>query len=235
MHNDYISLEQVGVSFGRGSARIHALSDITLQLAPEGLTLVIGPSGSGKTTLLSMLGCLLKPDTGFVSLLGNQLNKLSQKELCQLRNHQIGYVFQAFRLFKSLTALENVMLSLELAGVPRRATRTRAADALASIELGNKLHLKPDELSGGEKQRVAIARALTKNPPIILADEPTASLDATSGLQIAEMLQQIAERDRRVVIVVSHDPRLKAYAKRIIQIEDGRIISDSRKEQALDE
>ena len=127
------------------------------------------------------------------------------------------------------------MLSLELAGVPRRATRTRAADALASIELGNKLHLKPDELSGGEKQRVAIARALIKNPPIILADEPTASLDATSGLQIAEMLQQIAERDRRIVIVVSHDPRLKAYAKRIIQIEDGRIISDCRKEQTLDE
>ncbi len=231
MRDEQIILEQVKVSFGRGAARINALSDVTLTLAPGGLTLVMGPSGSGKTTLLSVLGCLLKPDAGAITLLGNKLSALTQTELGRLRQQYIGYVFQAFRLFHSLTALENVMLTLELAGESRRATRSRAAEALAQVGLSNKLDLKPDELSGGEKQRVAIARALIKNPPIILADEPTASLDGASGLQIAEMLQQVAERDRRIVVVVSHDPRLMAFAKRIIQIEDGRLLSDRWQEE----
>ncbi len=226
MHDEQITLEQVNVFFGRGAAQVHALSDITLNLAPNGLTLVIGPSGSGKTTLLSLLGCLLKPDAGAITLLGNRLQAMSQTELSRIRNRYIGYVFQAFRLFHSLTALENVMLSLELAGAPQRTIRPRAMEALAQIGLSQKLGLKPDELSGGEKQRVAIARALIKNPPILLADEPTASLDSASGLQIAEMLQQVAERERRIVVVVSHDPRLRAYAKRVIQIEDGRLQSD---------
>ncbi len=231
VRDEQIILEQVNVSFGRGAARINALSDVTLTLAPDGLTLVMGPSGSGKTTLLSVLGCLLEPDAGAISLLGNQIKALTQAELGRLRNRYIGYVFQAFRLFHSLTALENVMLTLELAGESRRATRTRASEALAQVGLSNKLGLKPDELSGGEKQRVAIARALIKNPPILLADEPTASLDGASGLQIAEMLQQVAERDRRIVVVVSHDPRLMTFAKRIIQIEDGRLLSDRWQEE----
>lgn len=227
MRDKQIILDQVNVSFGRGAAQVHALRDVTLTLAPNGLTLVIGPSGSGKTTLLSLLGCLLKPDTGTITLLGNNLHMLSQTELGRLRNHHIGYVFQAFRLFHSLTALENVMLALELAGAPRRTTRSRSTAVLAQMGLSRKADLKPDELSGGEKQRVAIARALIKNPSILLADEPTASLDSAGGLQIAELLQEVAERERRIVVVVSHDPRLKAYASRIIQIEDGNLTSDS--------
>lgn len=228
MRDKQIVLEQVGISFGKGATRTNALRDVSLSLEPGELTLVMGPSGSGKTSLLSVMGCLLTPDCGAVSLLGQRLNGLSEKAKGELRRRTIGYVFQAFRLFRSLTALENVLVALELSGCRGRRAQALARQALESVGLGGKWRLKPNELSGGEKQRVAIARALVNDPPIILADEPTASLDSVAGAQVAELLLRLAEADRRLVVVVSHDPRWLSFGHRSVVLQDGQIVEDRR-------
>ena len=190
------------------------------------MALVMGPSGSGKTTLLSVLGCLLTPDAGNVSVMGRPVTRLSEAKRGVIRQRNIGYIFQAFRLFHSLNAIENVTIALEISGRPRGEAKDAAMTALDSVGLADKLRLKPNELSGGEKQRVAIARALVNDPPIILADEPTASLDSISGSQIAEMLMQIAQEQQRLVIVVSHDPRIVQFGSRIVKMQDGRVTED---------
>jgi putative ABC transport system ATP-binding protein len=190
------------------------------------MALVMGPSGSGKTTLLSVLGCLLTPDAGSVSVMGHSIIGLSEKKRGVIRQQSIGYIFQAFRLFHSLNAIENVIIALEISGRPRNEAKDAAMSALDSVGLADKRRLKPNELSGGEKQRVAIARALVNNPPIILADEPTASLDSVSGGEIAEMLMRIAHEQERLVVVVSHDPRLVQFGSRIVKMQDGRVIED---------
>lgn len=225
-----LTIENVSLGFGSGSGRVQALNDVSLSFAPDGLTLVMGHSGSGKTTLLSILGCLLKPDAGDIFLMNREVTHLSEKHLGRLRRQYIGYVFQAFRLFHALSAIENVMLALQLSNYNSRAARRMAADALEQVGLENKLKLLPKELSGGEKQRVAIARALVTEPKIILADEPTASLDSRSGEQIAEMLHDIADDGERIVIVVSHDSRWLDYSRRIITMKDGRMTKDKIKE-----
>ncbi len=228
MRDDQIILEQIGVSFGKGAARVNALSDVSLTLDREQMTLVMGPSGSGKTTLLSVIGCLLTPDCGAVSLMGQSAIGLSETAKGELRRRTIGYVFQAFRLFRSLTALENVLIALEISGCRGRRAHTAARQALEAVGLDGKWRLKPDELSGGEKQRVAIARALVNNPPVILADEPTASLDSVAGGQIAELLLKLAEEEKRLVIVVSHDPRWLSFGHRNVILRDGRVVEDRK-------
>ena len=225
-----LTIENVSLGFGSGSGRVEALKDLSLDFVPGGLTLVMGHSGSGKTTLLSILGCLLKPDAGNVFLMNREVTHLSEKHLGRLRRQYIGYVFQAFRLFHALSAIENVILALQLSNYNSRAARKIAADALEQVGLENKLRLLPKELSGGEKQRVAIARALVTEPKIILADEPTASLDSRSGEQIAQMLHNIAGDGERIVIVVSHDSRWLDYSSRTITMKDGRMIEDKIKE-----
>jgi len=192
------------------------------------MALVMGPSGSGKTTLLSVLGCLLTPDAGNVSVMGQSITGLSERKRGVIRQRSIGYIFQAFRLFHSLDAIENVIIALEISGRPRKEAKDEAMSALDSVGLADKRRLKPNELSGGEKQRVAIARALVNDPPIILADEPTASLDSTSGSQIAEMLTRIAHDQDRLVVIVSHDPRIVQFGSRIVKLQDGRVIEDVR-------
>jgi len=194
---------------------------------------VMGPSGSGKTTLLSVLGCLLTPDAGNVSVMGQPVTRLSERKRGVIRQRSIGYIFQAFRLFHSLNAIENVIIALDISGRPRAEAKDAAMSALDSVGLVDKRRLKPSELSGGEKQRVAIARALVNDPPIVLADEPTASLDGTSGGQIAEMLMQIAQEQHRLVVVVSHDPRIVQFGSRIVKLQDGRVIEDEGGEQIL--
>lgn len=189
----------------------------------------MGPSGSGKTTLLSLLGCLLTPDEGSVYVEGNEVSKLNERERTRMRR-KIGFVFQAFRLFQSLPALENVLISAEISGT-RSEHIKRAKELLADLGLGTKLKLKPDELSGGEKQRVAIARALLLNPSILLADEPTASLDAKAGTQISEILRNLAVGQQRTVVVVSHDHRWINFAHRTIVLEDGRPVDDKKENQ----
>jgi putative ABC transport system ATP-binding protein len=197
-----------------------------LAFAPGTLTLVMGPSGSGKTTLLSVLGCLLTPDSGSVFLGGQEVTRLSEAARTRLRRERVGFVFQAFRLFHALTAIENVTLIGDIDGSGRRRERARAL--LAELGLENKAHLKPNALSGGENQRVAIARVLMRDPAIVLADEPTASLDWRSGRQISETLVAIAEARGRTVVVVSHDPRWQAFAHRVVTLEDGRAVGDTR-------
>ena len=226
MHSSLVSVANISVTYGKGAAAVLALDDVSLSFARGEMALVMGPSGSGKTTLLSVLGCLLTPDAGDVRLIGQSVRGLPEGARGALRRQSIGYVFQAFRLFRSLNALENVMIAMEIAGRARREARALAAEALESVGLESKHRFKPDELSGGEKQRVAIARALVNNPAILLADEPTASLDSTAGGQIAEMLMKIAREQARLVVVVSHDPRLVQFCNRIVTMQDGRIKED---------
>lgn len=181
MRNPFLGVKGASVSFGQNQARVSALHDVSLEFEPGTLSLVMGPSGSGKTTLLSMLGCLLTPDQGKVFVDGVIVNDLSETERTIVRQKKISFVFQAFRLFHSLSALDNVALGFEIRDPGDQGRTEKARDLLRRFGLGDKLHQEPNDLSPGEKQRVAIARALAGNPPILLADEPTASLDAEAG------------------------------------------------------
>lgn len=223
MRNPFLGVEGVSVSFGQNEARVSALRDVSLEFEPGTLSLVMGPSGSGKTTLLSMLGCLLTPDEGTVFVDGVAVNALSEAERTIVRQKKISFVFQAFRLFHSLSALDNVALGFEIRDptVPHRMEMAR--DLLLQFGLGDKLHQEPNELSPGEKQRVAIARALAGNPAILLADEPTASLDAKAGRNICQILRSQVDEQGRTVVVVSHDARWEKFADRRITICDGRL------------
>lgn len=222
MSNPQLAVKDVSVSYGSGRARLQALREVSLSFQPGCLTLVMGPSGSGKTTLLSVLGCLLSPESGNVLVMEHLASSLTEDEKTVLRRRSIGFVFQAFRLFRSLSALENVSLALEVAGRRGNQAETPAGRMLDELGLSDKAHLKPVELSGGEKQRVAIARALVNDPAIILADEPTAALDSTSGLQIMELLRRMAKKENRIVVVVSHDTRWLPLSDRTISMQDGR-------------
>jgi putative ABC transport system ATP-binding protein len=219
-----LAAENVTVTYGSGSSAVQALDSVSLTFDVGRLTLVMGPSGSGKTTLLSVLGCLLTPDSGALFIQDRPVTDLSENERGEIRKQFIGYVFQAFRLFRSLTALENILVALEISGCRGRQAREVAREVLAAVGMADKWLLKPNELSGGEKQRVAIARAIVNDPPIILADEPTASLDSSSGVQIAEMLLKLAEDEKRLVLVVSHDSRWLPFCHRTIEMRDGRIV-----------
>ena len=221
MSESILSVDHVNVTHGVGNASMHALSDVSLSFPAGSLTLVMGPSGSGKTTLLSVLGCLLMPDDGSVFVNGRDVTTATEDERTTIRREQVGFVFQAFRLFESLTAFENVALSSEIAGDKGAQSLVRAEGCLDLLDMASKKHLKPAELSGGEKQRVAIARALMRDPKILLADEPTASLDSKTGMLIAGILSEIAQKQRRTVVVVSHDERLRDFATHIVYLRDG--------------
>jgi putative ABC transport system ATP-binding protein len=219
-----LAVDRVSVQFGAGNTAIQALSDVSLDFEPGTLTLLMGPSGSGKTTLLSVLGCILTPDSGSVTVEQTKVAKLSEDEKSRLRRGCIGFIFQAFRLFHALSAMENVMISADISASRTDRTSAQAKALLNDFGLKNKLELKPAALSGGERQRVAIARALLMDPPIILADEPTASLDSKAGSQISEIMQSLAREQNRTVVVVSHDPRWMPYAERTIVLRDGCVV-----------
>jgi putative ABC transport system ATP-binding protein len=221
--NHFLGVEGVSVSFGKGEARVRALRDVSLTIERGTLSLVMGPSGSGKTTLLSMLGCLLSPDEGTVFVDGIAVNQLTEREKTAIRQKKISFVFQAFRLFHSLSAVDNVALGFEIRDPGEPRPREMARDLLLQFGLGGQLFREPNELSPGEKQRVAIARALAGNPPILLADEPTASLDAKAGRNICEILRNQAEEHGRTVVVVSHDPRWQEFADQTITLCDGQV------------
>ncbi|MDQ2841997.1 MAG: ABC transporter ATP-binding protein [Acidobacteriota bacterium] len=219
-----LAVEQVSVFYGPNHARTAAVNEVSLRFEPGTLTLIMGPSGSGKTTLLSVLGALLRPDSGKVYLNGAEVGGFSEDERTRLRREQIGFVFQAFRLLHALTALDNVLIAKDVRGGRAKEDREAATKVLFDLGLGSKLNLKPKELSGGEKQRVAIARALLGSPKILLADEPTASLDSHSGMQICELLRKLSDERRYTTVVVSHDPRWIGYVDRVVVLEDGRVI-----------
>ena len=223
-----LTAKNVSISYGSNGTRVRAVDDVSVSFATGTLTLIMGPSGSGKTTLLSLLGCLLTPDNGSVYVDGAEVKSLDKRQRTELRRQQIGFIFQAFRLFHSLSAFENVMIAAEIAGERDRQRSDAARQLLESLGLDDKLHLKPNALSGGEKQRVAIARALLPNPKILLADEPTAALDSTAGRQIGEILRDLAEQQKRTIVVVSHDHRWASFAHRTVVLEDGRLVEDRR-------
>jgi putative ABC transport system ATP-binding protein len=218
-----LTLRDVGQVFGRGPGAVRALDGVDLRLDPGEVTLIVGPSGSGKTTLLMIAGAMLTATTGRVSLQGIALRDQNARELAQLRLMRIGFVFQSFNLFPALSALDNVALPAALAGVPRRERRRRAVDLLQGLGLGERMTHIPEELSAGEKQRVAMARALVNDPPLLLADEPTANLDSTSGRTVLAILREIASREGRGVLVVTHDVRLIDSGDRVLELVDGRL------------
>lgn len=213
---------------GSGAGEVRALKGVSLSLAPGELTLLMGPSGSGKTTLLSVLGCMMTPTEGTVRVCGHSTKDAGPEDLARLRRDHVGFVFQSYHLFPTLTALDNVRLALDVRGEYGAKAVARAMAALATVGLAHKIRSFPRELSGGEQQRVAIARAIVGNAPIILADEPTAALDSENGHAIMEVLAQIANDPTRAVLVVTHDPRILPFANRIIRIEDGRIVGEER-------
>jgi putative ABC transport system ATP-binding protein len=224
-----LAAQNVSVSYGKNGTRRSVLNDVSLSFETGALTLIMGPSGSGKTTLLSLLGCLLTPDTGSVVIDGAEVCSLNERERSRLRKRHIGFIFQAFRLFHSLSAFENVMIAAELSGARDQQYSEIARQLLQNLGLGEKLQLKPNALSGGEQQRVAIGRALLSNPKILLADEPTAALDSAAGRQIGDILRTLADEHQRTIVVVSHDPRWASFAHRTVILEDGRVVDDRSK------
>lgn len=220
--------------YREGAADFRALSDVDLEIRAGELTLLMGPSGSGKTTLLSILGCILRATDGSLEVLGESVEKLAEAELPRIRRAAIGFVFQGFNLFPALTTLENVALALDVRGVKRKEAETRAADLLREVGLADKRRSYPADLSGGQKQRVAIARALAGDPPIILADEPTAALDSASGKNVIELLRRLAHEHGRAVVMVTHDPRVLSRGDRIIHLEDGRVVREESGSEIAD-
>lgn len=216
---------------GRGPTQVHALRGVSLALAGGELTLLIGPSGSGKTTLLSILGCILSPTSGIVRVCGQSTAKMLPEDMARIRRDHVGFIFQSYHLFPTLTAADNVRLALDVRGEPSRAALAKTRKALATVGLSHKMTSFPRQLSGGEQQRVAIARAIVGNPSAILADEPTSALDGDNGQLIMKVLAQIAKDQARGVLVVTHDPRIVPFANRIVRIEDGRIVGEERAAQ----
>ena len=223
-------IEAVNVAkvLGSGAAKVAALRGVSLALSGGELTLLMGPSGSGKTTLLSILGCMLTPTEGTVRVCGHSTDGAGPEDLALLRREHVGFVFQSFHLFPTLSAADNVRLALDVRGEPARSAKARSREALAKVGLSHKTSAFPRELSGGEQQRVAIARAIVGNPSIILADEPTAALDGENGQAIMTILAGIAKEQGRGVLIVTHDPRLLPFADRVVHIEDGLIVSEKR-------
>ncbi|MBI4806109.1 MAG: ABC transporter ATP-binding protein [Desulfovibrio sp.] len=210
-------------AFGSGQARTVALDQVSLDVNPGELVLLMGPSGSGKTTLLSVMGCILRPDAGSVVIRGQEIVGLPETGLCRVRLQSIGFIFQNYNLFPTLRAEENIMVALDLKGVPAKKARHQAAQVMESVGLGDKVGSMPADLSGGQKQRLAIARALAGDPEIILADEPTAALDSVNGRMVIGLLRELAIKRGRSVVVVTHDNRIFDFADRIVRIEDGRL------------
>ncbi len=213
--------------YNPGENEVRALNNISLSIGEKEFVAIIGQSGSGKSTLMNMLGCLDVPTSGTYTLKGRDVAELMDDELSEIRNKEIGFIFQGFNLIPSLTALENVELPLIYRGVSKSKRVQLAKEALTKVGLENRMTHKPSEMSGGQQQRVAIARAIAQAPPIILADEPTGNLDSHSSVEIMEILKKL-HRDGRTVIIITHDPVIASKAERIIHIMDGKIYKDER-------
>lgn len=218
--------------YNPGENEVRALDHVSLSIGENEFVAIIGHSGSGKSTLMNMLGCLDVPTSGIYLLHGSDVSLLSDDELSDIRNQEIGFIFQGFNLISNLTAFENVELPLIYRGVSKRERTHLAKEALRKVGLENRMTHKPSEMSGGQQQRVAIARAIAQAPPVILADEPTGNLDSHSSQEIMNILKTL-HAEGRTVIVITHDNDIAANAKRIVHIEDGRITSDSSNEGNL--
>lgn len=213
--------------YNPGENEVRALDHVSVQIYEKEFVAIIGQSGSGKSTLMNMLGCLDVPTSGTYMLHGQDVSHMSDDELSDIRNKEIGFIFQGFNLIPNLTALENVELPLIYRGVSKKERLELAAEALKKVGLENRMGHKPSEMSGGQQQRVAIARAIAQAPPVILADEPTGNLDSASSKEIMGILRGLHE-EGRTVIIITHDNEIAAQAKRVIKIMDGKIESDTK-------
>lgn len=222
-------------SFISGVVQVQVLRQMNLSIHAGELTLISGPSGCGKSTLLSLLSALQQPDSGQIRALGEDLGAMDPRALERFRLRHTGFVFQGFNLFPALTSLEQVELPLGYLGLDRRESQRRARQALDEVGLMPRAHMRPAQLSGGEKQRVAIARAIAKSPQLLFADEPTSALDADSGQRVIDILHRIARTHGTTVLCVSHDPRLIRHADRVLGMEDGAIRNDWRQPDARSE
>ncbi|MBI1783144.1 MAG: ABC transporter ATP-binding protein [Sphingobacteriales bacterium] len=227
-----IRLQDITKSYYMGSQVLQVLKGITLDINKNEYVALMGPSGSGKSTLMNILGCLDSPTSGTYILNGHDVSKMPDSSLAEVRNKEIGFVFQQFNLLPRLTALENVALTLVYAGISRKQRNEIAMDVLQKVGLGDRSHHKPNELSGGQIQRVAVARALVNSPSIILADEPTGNLDTKTSFEIMELFGEIHSSGNTVVLV-THEEDIANYAKRIIRLRDGVVEKDFQKEAGV--
>ena len=211
-------------TFREGAETVPVLRGVSLQLHSGEILALEGPSGSGKTTLLSIVGCILTPTDGEVVIAGERVDKKKPERLLEMRKKSIGFVFQQFNLFPALTAAENVEYALNVKGVRGKKASEEADRVLDAVGLGERKNFLPRDLSGGQKQRVAVARALAGNPPILLADEPTANLDSHVGMQVLEMFRDMAKKEDRALLIVTHDPKVRSVSDRVLKIEDGQLV-----------
>jgi putative ABC transport system ATP-binding protein len=233
MSTSVIELRDITKVYQMGEVKVHALRGASLEVEKGEMMAIMGPSGSGKSTMMNIIGCLDQPTSGTYLLEGEDVGKLHDDELAEIRNRQIGFVFQTFNLLSRTTAIENVMLPLVYAGVGPAERRERARQALEIVGLGHRLEHLPTELSGGQQQRVAIARALVNDPAIILADEPTGNLDSESGNEVMAVLQDLNRERGLTVVLVSHDRLIAEHTERILHLYDGAIDGNETVEEPL--
>jgi putative ABC transport system ATP-binding protein len=214
-------------TYTMGGEQIHALHGVSMEIERGEYVAIMGPSGSGKSTFMNLVGCLDTPSKGSYLLNGHEVREMDDDELARIRNEEIGFVFQTFNLLPRATALHNVELPLVYAGVPGPSRRARALEALAHVELGDRVSHRPNQLSGGQRQRVAVARALVNNPSILLADEPTGNLDSKTSLEILALFERLHGMGN-TIILITHEPEVAEYAHRVIQLRDGQIAEDVR-------
>lgn len=222
---EIISIEDIRKTYEVGTQQVHALAGVNLKIWGNDYVAIMGPSGSGKSTLMNILGCLDTPTSGRYVLNGTDVSRMDEDELAEVRNKEIGFVFQTFNLLPRYTALENVAVPLIYAGVSKSKRLRRADETLRSVGLGDRMEHKPNEMSGGQRQRVAVARALINDPSIILADEPTGNLDTKTSIDIMHLFERIYESGN-TVIVVTHEEDIARHARRIVRLRDGVIESD---------
>ena len=225
-HHALIIGRDVQKTFHLGEEWVQALDHVTLEVPQGQFIVIMGPSGSGKSTLLYVLGGLDRPTAGEVIVAGQRLDRMSSEELARFRRETVGFVFQAFHLVPTMTALENVALPGVFAGVARDVREKRATRLLAALGMGDRLNHRPSQLSGGQQQRVAIARALFNDPPIIMCDEPTGALDSKTGQAVMRLLRHLCTKQGKTIMVVTHDPGVAAFADRIVNLRDGQIVED---------
>jgi putative ABC transport system ATP-binding protein len=220
-----IQLENIEKDYYLGTIVVRALRSITIDIKRNEYVAIMGPSGSGKSTLMNLIGCLDTPTNGKYILNGTDVSQMEDNQLAEIRNQEIGFIFQTFNLLPRYTALENVMLPMVYAGVGKQARTERAKEVIESVSLTDRMDHKPNELSGGQRQRVAVARALVNNPSIILADEPTGNLDSKTSLDIMRLLDEI-HADGNTIILVTHEEEIAQHAHRIIRLIDGEVARD---------
>jgi putative ABC transport system ATP-binding protein len=226
MNTPLIHIEHIARTYEMGGETVHALRDVSLDIHPNEYVALMGPSGSGKSTLMNILGCLDTPSSGVYTFKGLDVNEMTDDDLAEIRNKEIGFVFQTFNLLPRATALKNIELPLIYSGVSSEDRKERAIKALEDVGLGDRMLHRPNELSGGQRQRVAVARALVTKPSIILADEPTGNLDTKTGIEIMKLFQELWSKGN-TVILVTHEEDIARHARRIIRIRDGKVESDT--------